>query len=434
VLVEHDTGNGINQVLDGPWILTNYHVIARAGLIVATARNGTKSNAWVIFFDRDRDIALIQTHIPLKFSKIVAAEETKVGNAVFAIGAPKGLGWTLSNGIVSAIRKKAGGQEVVQTSAPMSPGSSGGGLFTATGELLGITSFDVKEGQNLNFAVRITPEFLASLDQFRGKGAQVPVTIPESDWNAGYTETPSEFEPENPLATPAWHSKWERMRSWDAHTQVIETIEKRLKKVTDAMSPTDKAKQRAEWSKEAETGRPSANPVNRLEAERDQAYSFRYHEFPDDIEGWNYESARQITHEPVRENVLAIQRAIKRWPTDERVLSHLLLVILSYKGEVSPEVRNALFRHVDAVVALLPTRQEVNDLIKPFKESGHVDLYFLERNIRKLVSYIYGYPGSWLPAKLGLSDQRQEKLDDRLRQKGWLAEEEKTAPAPATKP
>src|SRR5687767_7196431 len=45
VVVESDTGNAIRQVLHGPWILTNYHVIKRAGLIVATAQDGTRSNA-----------------------------------------------------------------------------------------------------------------------------------------------------------------------------------------------------------------------------------------------------------------------------------------------------------------------------------------------------------------------------------------------------
>ena len=427
VIVERDTGNGIRcETCLGPWILTNYHVIARAGLIVATARDGTKSNAWLVFFDRDRDIALIQTHASLKFSKIVAAAEAKVGSEVFAIGAPKGLGWTLSNGIVSALRRKAG-QEVVQTSAPMSPGSSGGGLFTSTGELLGITSFDVQEGQNLNFAVRITPEFLASLEQFRGQGAQVPASIPESSWNTGYYE-PSEFDPENPLATPAWHSKWERMRSWDAHTQVIESIEKHLRTMTDAMSPTEKYEFQSERLKELITGRHSSNPASRLSVECDQAYALRYHEFPDDIDGWDREFDEEWNKMTTREKVLGVKRAIKRWPTDERVLSHLLFVIYDSKDELSQDpkdkvpqdVREALFRHVEDAVARLPTRQEVNDLVKPFKQSGRVDLYFLEKNIHKLVNFLEFFGETNIREKvLDLGGRRQEKLGDRLKQKGW---------------
>ena len=428
VVVEGDTGNAIRQVLHGPWILTNYHVIKRAGLIVATAQDGTKSNAWVVFFDRDRDIALIQTHVPMKSAKIAAAGETKVGDEVFAIGAPQGLGWTLSGGIVSALRSK-GDQEVVQTSAAISPGSSGGGLFAANGELLGITSFEVKDGQNLNFAIRITPAFLASLKQFRGKGAQAPVSIPECDWNTGHTE-PTNFDPEQPLAIPAWHSKWERMKIWDAHVQVIETIEKRLAKLTDTMSESDMTHLRMqELRKEVKRAQPSTNEVIRLQKERDQAYSLRYREFPDDIEGWDHDMTRVINQNAMpatsskgttREVVLGVQRAIKRWPTDRRVIQHLLFIVQYLKGDVREEVRSSLFRHVEKIVTELPSQREAREFIKPFEKSAG-EFHDLEVHIRELATTIYDFVGP--SGALGVDDQRQENLAYRLRQKGWLSKE-----------
>ena len=426
IIIDADTGNGINQLLHGPWILTNYHVIRRAGLIVATARHGTKSNAWVIYFDRDRDIALIQTHLPLKFSKIVMAAETKTGSEVFAIGAPQGLGWTLSNGIVSALRKKSD-QEVVQISAPISPGSSGGGLFNSTGELIGITSFEVKEGQNLNFAIRITPEFLASLLQFRGKGASFPSRIPESDWNTGYTE-PSGFDPQNPLAIPAWHSKRERMQIWDAHTQVISNLEKRLKKLTDAMSSDDKTKLDVEYAKAKGSGRPSANSLVRLMVEVEQAYALRYHEFPDDLEGWS--QSNKINTQATREDVLYIQQGIKHWPTDFKVMTSLLFMIAT-NPDVPSDVANALFRHVEQVVDRLPTRREVNDLIEPFKNTGRIDLQLVEPNIQKLVGMVDELVRK-SPYRLPVSDQRQAKVAGRLRQKGWLEGAGVTLPSNGT--
>jgi len=74
------------------------------------------------------------------------------GERVYAVGAPEGLELTFSEGIISALRGNDG-VHMIQTSAPISPGSSGGGLFDARGDLVGITSFYLKEGQSLNFAV-----------------------------------------------------------------------------------------------------------------------------------------------------------------------------------------------------------------------------------------------------------------------------------------
>ena len=83
-----------------------------------------------------------------------------IGERVYAIGAPRGLELTLADGLISALRRdkpaKASGDEpqpaVIQTSVPISPGSSGGGLFDAQGRLVGITTFSAVGSQNLNFA------------------------------------------------------------------------------------------------------------------------------------------------------------------------------------------------------------------------------------------------------------------------------------------
>ena len=81
-----------------------------------------------------------------------ASSTLAVGERVYAIGAPEGLELTLTEGVVSGLRDYGGGR-VIQTSAAISPGSSGGGLFDAQGRLIGITTFSMREGQNLNFAL-----------------------------------------------------------------------------------------------------------------------------------------------------------------------------------------------------------------------------------------------------------------------------------------
>jgi hypothetical protein len=75
-----------------------------------------------------------------------------VGEKVFAIGSPRGLENTLSEGLISGLREDHD-IRFIQTSASISPGSSGGGLFDESGNLLGITTFLLQESQNLNFAI-----------------------------------------------------------------------------------------------------------------------------------------------------------------------------------------------------------------------------------------------------------------------------------------
>jgi hypothetical protein len=83
---------------------------------------------------------------------LAGVDTLRTGQRVYAIGAPQGLELTISEGIVSALRKVDDGT-IIQTTAPISPGSSGGGLFDLSGRLVGIMTFQHRYGQNLNFAL-----------------------------------------------------------------------------------------------------------------------------------------------------------------------------------------------------------------------------------------------------------------------------------------
>ena len=78
--------------------------------------------------------------------------DLKVGERVYSVGAPSGLERTLGEGIISGLRATSEGQ-FIQMTAPISPGSSGGGLFDSSGNLIGITTFLLKEAQAINFAI-----------------------------------------------------------------------------------------------------------------------------------------------------------------------------------------------------------------------------------------------------------------------------------------
>jgi tetratricopeptide (TPR) repeat protein len=87
--------------------------------------------------------------VPLE---IVPSSTLTTGERAYAVGAPEGLELTFSEGVISALRDMEG-VRIIQTSAAISPGSSGGGLFDTRGRLVGITTLQFREGQSLNFAL-----------------------------------------------------------------------------------------------------------------------------------------------------------------------------------------------------------------------------------------------------------------------------------------
>lgn len=137
---------------DRTWIATNAHVVA-GSTSVTVESSGRNRPAKVEYADSDLDLALIVVQgevLPL--AKISKTTKPVIGSRVFAIGSPFGLENTISEGLLSGVRESKG-VKTIQTSAAISSGNSGGGLFDADGQLLGITTFKLKGGENLNFAV-----------------------------------------------------------------------------------------------------------------------------------------------------------------------------------------------------------------------------------------------------------------------------------------
>jgi len=137
-------------VAPGDALVTNAHVIAGASEVECVLSNGvTISVTEVLALAADKDIAILSAKGPaLQLSERIP----EVGESIFALGNPKGLSATFSNGIVSALRSQ-GGMPVIQITAPISPGSSGGPVVDDKGRVIGVASFNFREGQNLNFAV-----------------------------------------------------------------------------------------------------------------------------------------------------------------------------------------------------------------------------------------------------------------------------------------
>ncbi|MBK6972667.1 MAG: serine protease [Sterolibacteriaceae bacterium] len=144
-------GSGV--VVDENLVATNCHVIRGAPRIYIDAGTNPRIVAKLQYSDTERDLCfLFAADLDAPKVSEISWSVPPPGTRVFAIGAPLGLDLTLSEGIVSGLRQTRS-TSVIQTTAAISPGSSGGGLFDETGALVGITTAQMRQGQNLNFAV-----------------------------------------------------------------------------------------------------------------------------------------------------------------------------------------------------------------------------------------------------------------------------------------
>jgi hypothetical protein len=147
-------GAGFIVRQDG-WIATNLHVIEGAReLIVVLADRSEHPVIEVLAVDEKRDLAIIRIEKNSLPALLLGESSTlRAGDPVVAIGHPLGLEDTVSNGLVSAVRTVNPSLTLLQISAPIAPGSSGGPLFNEQGQVIGVAAVVSTQGQNLNFGV-----------------------------------------------------------------------------------------------------------------------------------------------------------------------------------------------------------------------------------------------------------------------------------------
>ena len=138
----------------GQKVITNAHV-ANAGKIfveLGSARIPTKLEK----IDEFNDLAVLGINAELVAKALILAEKLPdIGNTVYVIGNPEGFEKTISHGLVSGSREIEG-RQLLQITASISHGSSGGPVFNSEGEVVGVAVGAFREGQNLNFAVPVS--------------------------------------------------------------------------------------------------------------------------------------------------------------------------------------------------------------------------------------------------------------------------------------
>jgi uncharacterized protein (TIGR02145 family) len=157
VTIETDIMLGSGFFVSKNVIVTNYHVIKDASEVHCWINNSSTRYKIEGYLAVDKSVDLILLKVTgLDRPAIrIATSSVSPGQKIYVIGSPKGLPASISDGIISGLRDFEG-HKLIQITAPISPGSSGGPVLNANGEVIGVSVGQYKDGQNLNFAIPIS--------------------------------------------------------------------------------------------------------------------------------------------------------------------------------------------------------------------------------------------------------------------------------------
>lgn len=157
-------GSGTGMVLPGGYVLTNAHVVfskekenatrvQAADSLIGVTADKRRFAFDIVYADVRRDIALIVSDDLAAPAVTFADGDVTIGEKVYAIGNSKGQGICILDGIVSDRERFISGERYIMYSAPTVGGNSGGPLFNAHGEVIGMCTLGQKDGSLMNYAI-----------------------------------------------------------------------------------------------------------------------------------------------------------------------------------------------------------------------------------------------------------------------------------------
>ena len=156
---DQGAGSGVIIAPDG-YILTNDHVVQGASALSVTRHDGTILDAALVGTDPATDLAVIRANgSDLPYAVLGESGKLKVGQLVIAIGNPFGFDSTVSTGVVSALGRSLRSREgrlienIIQHTAPLNPGNSGGPLVDSRGKVVGINTAIIAVAQGIGFSI-----------------------------------------------------------------------------------------------------------------------------------------------------------------------------------------------------------------------------------------------------------------------------------------
>ncbi len=154
VRTDKSIGTGFIISPDG-YVVTNYHVIRDSKIIRTTTFDNKNHEAFFIGGDELTDLAILKMDGNFDYLNFADSDAIQIGEKVIAIGNPLGLSFTVTEGIVSAVKRQGpnGLEGYVQTDVTLNPGNSGGPLINRRGEVIGINNFKIGGAESLGFAL-----------------------------------------------------------------------------------------------------------------------------------------------------------------------------------------------------------------------------------------------------------------------------------------
>lgn len=226
-----DQGSGV--LISSGKIATNCHVV-EGGASYKVCRGKQIVAATLYAEDQDKDICILDAKgITGKPALLGKTAELKTGIPVYAIGAPQGLELSLSEGIIAQLR--GGPPPIIQTTAVLSPGSNGGGLFDGEGRLIGLTTLYVESGQNLNFAMPV--EWIGEIKPGRKTPAEGrsrtewfkrAIALEQLKDRQGLLDWYRNWTKSEPLNAEAWYNLGDAYRKLNSYDDTIAAFRQAL--------------------------------------------------------------------------------------------------------------------------------------------------------------------------------------------------------------
>lgn len=156
IATPYSTGTGF-YLSDYDLIITNEHVIRENKQVVIDGNAIEKQMVDVVYVDPKFDLAFLRAPQKLEVIENMtpAAIQISEGNRVIAIGHPYGLKYTVTSGIISNTLHEQGGIRYLQHDAALNPGNSGGPLVNLEGEVVGVNTFIIRDGNNIGFSLPV---------------------------------------------------------------------------------------------------------------------------------------------------------------------------------------------------------------------------------------------------------------------------------------
>jgi Flp pilus assembly protein TadD len=174
-------------------VLTNLHVVEGARRVEVKTLDGKGriyASQGALDFDEEADLAVLSVDVPQERTRVIELTNNlpEEGEGVFVIGNPLRLEGSISNGIVSAVREVPNLGKIIQTTAPISHGNSGSPVFNYRGQVVGIVTVKVTNGQNINLALAsarlasLKPDKLTSYGALATRSRNTPSGEASADW------------------------------------------------------------------------------------------------------------------------------------------------------------------------------------------------------------------------------------------------------------